>query len=271
MIPKAFITEWRQFAPWVSDAWVEQDLVISRALVELFSDPFLKENLAFRGGTALYKLHFLPSARYSEDIDLVQIRSEPIGPILDCIRTVLDPWLGVPKRKFKGGCVSLRYSFLSEDVEPFPLKLKVEVNTREHFAELGWKTETFSLTNRWFTGQTDITSFYLSELLATKLRALYQRKKGRDLFDLYFALKNGFTDIDGLLSCFNRYLDAEDNTITRAMFEKNLAEKSTMKDFREDILPLLRPDLKWNYQEALALVQSNIIQYLPGEPWKGTE
>jgi len=50
-----------------------------------------------------------------------------------------------------------------------------------------------------------------------------------------------------------------------------LAEKSTMKDFREDIIPLLRPDLKWNYQEALALVQSNIIQHLPGEPWKGTE
>lgn len=271
MIPTAFITEWRQFAPWISDAWVEQDLVISRALIELFSDPFLKENLAFRGGTALYKLHFLPSARYSEDIDLVQIKAEPIGPILDRIRTILDPWLGAPKRKFKGGCVSLRYSFLSEDIEPFPLKLKVEVNTREHFAELGWKTENFSLTNRWFTGQTDITSFYLSELLATKLRALYQRKKGRDLFDLYFALKNGFTDIDGLLSCFKRYLDAEGNTITRAMFEKNLAEKSTMKDFREDILPLLRPDLKWNYQEALTLVQSNIIQYLPGEPWKGTE
>ena len=195
MIPKAFITEWRQSAPWISDAWVEQDLVISRALVELFSDPFLKENLAFRGGTALYKLHFLPSARYSEDIDLVQIKAEPIGPILDRIRTILDPWLGVPKRKFKGNCVSLRYSFLSEGVESFPLKLKVEVNTREHFAEF--------------------------------------------------------------------------NAITRAMFEKNLAEKSIMKDFRADILPLLRPDLKWNYQEALSLVQSNIIQYLPGDPWKG--
>lgn len=72
MIPKDFITEWRAHAPWVSDRQVEQDLVISRALVELFSRPTIANALAFRGGTALYKLHLRPAARYSEDIDLVQ-------------------------------------------------------------------------------------------------------------------------------------------------------------------------------------------------------
>lgn len=72
MIPKDFITEWRAHAPWVADRQVEQDLVISRALVELFSRPTIASALAFRGGTALYKLHLRPAARYSEDIDLVQ-------------------------------------------------------------------------------------------------------------------------------------------------------------------------------------------------------
>ena len=72
MIPRAYITEWRAVAPWSQDAWVEQDLVISRALVALFSVAALAERLAFRGGTALYKLHLRPPARYSEDIDLVQ-------------------------------------------------------------------------------------------------------------------------------------------------------------------------------------------------------
>jgi hypothetical protein len=33
MIPKADILAWRQAAPWVSDAQVEQDLIISRVLV----------------------------------------------------------------------------------------------------------------------------------------------------------------------------------------------------------------------------------------------
>ena len=37
MIPRDYITEWRAHAPWVQDIQVEQDLVISRALIELFS------------------------------------------------------------------------------------------------------------------------------------------------------------------------------------------------------------------------------------------
>ena len=53
MIPQAHILEWNQQVPWQSIEQVEQDLVISRALVELFSDSFLASSLAFRGGTAL--------------------------------------------------------------------------------------------------------------------------------------------------------------------------------------------------------------------------
>jgi predicted nucleotidyltransferase component of viral defense system len=65
MIPKAFITAWRKKAPWQEDFQVEQDLLIERALMAIFSEPFLKERLAFRGGTALHKLYLAPAARYS--------------------------------------------------------------------------------------------------------------------------------------------------------------------------------------------------------------
>lgn len=41
MIPRAHVTAWRANAPWSNDAQVEQDLVLSRALVEIFSDPLL--------------------------------------------------------------------------------------------------------------------------------------------------------------------------------------------------------------------------------------
>ncbi len=63
MIPQAYITAWRAEAPWIEDFQVEQDLVISRALVEIFRHPVLAEALAFRGGTALYKLFLRPPAR----------------------------------------------------------------------------------------------------------------------------------------------------------------------------------------------------------------
>ena len=56
MISAAYIKEWRRAAPWQKNDQVEQDLIISRALVEIFNQSVLAENLAFRGGTALYKL-----------------------------------------------------------------------------------------------------------------------------------------------------------------------------------------------------------------------
>ena len=114
MIPYDFITEWRAHVPWPQDVQVAHDLIISRALIEMYGQLSIKNTLAFRGGTALYKLHLSPPPRYSEDIDLVQIRPEPIGRVLDSIRTVLDPWLGVPKRIFKEGSVSLIYRTISE-------------------------------------------------------------------------------------------------------------------------------------------------------------
>ena len=103
----------------------------SRALVAIFTVDELTERLAFRGGTALHKLHLAPAARYSEDIDLVQTRPEPIGETLDALRGALDPWLGTPGRKVSEGRVTLTYRFDSEDSPPIRLRLKVEINSRE--------------------------------------------------------------------------------------------------------------------------------------------
>jgi predicted nucleotidyltransferase component of viral defense system len=96
VIPRDYITEWRAVAPWVQDFQVEQDLVISRALVQIFSHAYLRDALAFRGGTALYKLHLRPAARSSEDIDLVQTKAEAACPTMEALRAVLDTWLPKP-------------------------------------------------------------------------------------------------------------------------------------------------------------------------------
>lgn len=268
MIPAPYITEWRASAPWSQDAWVEQDLVIGRALVEIFQDPELADSLAFRGGTALHKLHMAPAARYSEDIDLVQIRPEPIGPTLDALRAALDPWLGTPRRITKHGRVDAVYRFDSEDRPPIPLRLKLEINTREHVSELDHVTIPYRIENRWFSGAADITSFALDELLATKLRALYQRKKGRDLFDLWLALNRGLADPPRLVACFRRYMEAGGHAASRAEFEANLDEKRGDPGFRSDIEPLLRPGVDWDFDDALDAVLDRLVGLLPGEPWK---
>ena len=269
MIPRDYITAWRAEAPWVQDFQVEQDLVISRAVVEIFSHELLRDALAFRGGTALYKLHLKPAARYSEDIDLVQIGPEPEAPIIDAKRSDLDPWLGKPQRKLSEGRVTLAYRFNSEDAPPIALRLKVEINTREHFSVYGLKRVPFAVSSRWFEGRCEILSYELDELLATKLRALYQRKQGRDLFDLATALQKPGVAPDRIVAAFLQYMDHEGHKITRALFEKNIAEKLSDAEFTADIGPLLAGGFTWDIETAAPIVSSSLIERLPGDPWKG--
>lgn len=269
MIPRDYITEWRAQAPWVQDLQVEQDLVISRALVAIFTHPLLGRSLAFRGGTALYKLHLKPPARYSEDIDLVQVSAEAAGPIMDALHEVLDGWLGKPRYKQSEGRVTFFYRFESEDTPPIPLKLKVEINSREHFAVYGFTRVPFAVSSRWFEGGCEIGTYALDELLGTKLRALYQRKKGRDLFDLSVALKEPSVDPDLVINAFSEYMEHGGHKVSRAEFEKNFEAKLRDRQFTADIGALLATGYAWDIGEAAAIVSSRLISRLPGEPWKG--
>jgi len=288
VIQRAYITEWRTRAPWPTDAQVEQDLAISRAIVEIFSDPSLAGSLAFRGGTALHKLYLAPATRYSEDIDLVQVQAGPIGAIMDGLRRKLDSWLGEPRRNRSEGRMAMVYRFDSEIPPITPLRLKVEVNTREHFSVAGFKREPFSVDSRWFQGSADLKTYALEELLATKLRALYQRSKGRDLYDLAVALERfPKLDLEKTVECYQRYIEHEGNRVSRAEFEANMAGKITDPAFHEDIEPLLvvgtlqasAPDdaslqtgtAPYDSKSAYRRVHEAFITRLPGDPWRGPE
>lgn len=61
MIPELMIQEWQsKLAPWSTATMVEQDLIISRALVNLYEQPVIRNSLVFRGGTALNKIYITP-------------------------------------------------------------------------------------------------------------------------------------------------------------------------------------------------------------------
>ena len=269
MIPQAYITAWRATAPWTDDAQVEQDLVLSRALVELFASPDLAGALAVRGGTALNKLYLPAPARYSEDIDLVQVQAGAIGPVIDRIRALLGPWLGEPKRSASQGNMTLVYRFESEVPPVRMLRLKVETNTREHFAVLGLQRRPFAVNNAWFTGATEVLTYDINELLGTKLRALYQRRKGRDLFDLWLCLEQGMLRVEDVMACFSKYMQFEEHTVSRSQFERNLYEKSRDPTFLSDLSPLLAVHINYDVMAAMACVQKALLERLPGEPWAG--
>jgi len=261
MIPEVFIENWRKTVPWQMIEQIEQDLIISRALVNLYNDPHVKDALVFRGGTALNKLFINPPARYSEDIDFVQKNAYPIGQTIDIIRALLRPWLGDPKWKITQRGAKLIYKY--ESANKIPAKLKIEINTTEHFQVLPLKTVPFSINSDWFKGATDIITYEIDELMATKLRALYQRRKGRDLFDIWYAVTNELINLNQVFDIFYKYCTYNNVQISREEFIKNLEEKKNNRDFNIDMSLLLPSKLNWNFEKSYQFVLDNVISKMP--------
>ncbi|MDR2038003.1 MAG: nucleotidyl transferase AbiEii/AbiGii toxin family protein [Bacteroidales bacterium] len=261
MIPRRYIEEWKTQAPWPNDAQVEQDLVIARALVEMFSDDLLNRTLAFRGGTALHKLYLQPQSRYSEDIDLVQINSEPINPILKQIRERLS-FFGTKrtvKQHIHNNTIIYRFETSTQPI--INMRLKIEINTREHFDVLGLKQIPYKVENTWFSGECMLTGYELEELLGTKLRALYQRRKGRDLFDLYWAIAHQNVDTEKVIRCYKTYMQhSVDKPPTQKQFLANMEEKIIDKEFLEDIHIILKPGVEYDNLEAWEVVKKELIE-----------
>ena len=262
MIQRAFITQWGTVVPWSSPRLVEQDLIICRALVSIYSDPFLKEHLAFRGGTALHKLYLEPQPRYSEDIDLVQVNAEPIKETIDHLREVLS-WLGEPVVKQKKHNNTLVFRVQPTDVGAGEIHLKVEINCKEHFSVFPMVRVPFSVKNDWFSGQSEVLTYELDELVGTKVRALYQRLKGRDLFDVYTALITGKLDIERVMTAYDRYLRfVASHAPTYKEFVLNMDEKMQNLEFLGDTTVLLRPGLTFDPQAAWEKVRDDLIVLL---------
>ncbi len=274
MIPAMNIIAWGNVAPWPDQRQIEQDLIISRALVDLFSDPFLRERLRFRGGTALNKLHFPAPLRYSEDIDLVRTEASPIGDVLGRIRDVLEPWLGRAGFDQSPVAPKLRYKVPAEGGGD--IRLKIEINTREIEAYDPPLDISFRVENPWFSGEAAIPTFTPEEMLATKLRALLQRDKGRDLFDLAHALEVfGGLKTERVVECFLLYLEKSEARISRAQAEQRMFAKLNNPGFIADMRPLVTSAHaeKLTDQEikrAFTDVFRTFVVALPGDAWQKT-
>jgi predicted nucleotidyltransferase component of viral defense system len=269
VIPRAHITAWRAKTPWPLDEQVEQDLVLSRAISEIFTRPSLREALAFRGGTALHKLFFDPPGRYSEDLDLVQVAAGPIKPLLMELQEALDPWLDAPSITRAADGVKLIYRYQTTAAPVRDARVKVEINTREHFAAEGFNSAPFVIESPWYSAAMRVTTYTLEELLATKLRALYQRRKGRDLYDLWLALQQLGPNEQRVVAHMRAYLGHAGLSVSRAEYEANMAGKLMEPSFRNDVVPLLSAGADYNVDQAYESVHARLISLIPGAPWKG--
>ena len=261
MIAEPYILEWRQQFPWTAMQHVEQDLLISRCIVAIYSDPFLASRLAWRGGTALYKLYVKPQPRYSEDIDLVLINPEPMGPILDRLREVLS---FVPDQQAKGKRYNhvMKLRYLSE-IESIPCRIKVEINCNEHFTELGFHKVPFAVESSWFSGSCDVTAYQFDEMLGTKFNAVYGRKKTRDLFDMDYVFKHAQPDVEKVLRCWRRYkAELGEELPSWKEYVSNVEAKLADPSYRIGMTALLRPDVEFDPVMAWANIKPKIVDRL---------
>ena len=146
------------------------------------------------------------------------------------------------------------------------LRLKVEINCYEHFSVLGLSRVPFRVENSWFIGQAQLTTYQFEELLGTKLRALYQRKKGRDLFDLYIALQRKEVDVEKVLECYKKYMEfAVGKVPSYKQFVNNMEEKMSDPEFVGDLQALLRPGVRYDAQQAYPLIHQAFIDKMEGK------
>lgn len=266
MIPVRYITEWGTQAPWVTNKFIEQDLIICRALCSIYQDAFLAGHLAFRGGTALHKLYLQPQPRYSEDIDLVQVQAEPIRETIDHLRDALA-WLGEPVVKQKKHNNTLVFKVQPTDVEAGEIHLKVEINCKEHFCVMPLLKVPFKVESSWFTGECEVLTYELAELTGTKLRAVYQRRKGRDLFDLWKILTMvPELDKQKVMEAYERYLGFTASHLpSYKEFVMNMEEKLQDEEFLTDTDVILGPGVEYHAAEAWEKVHDELVVRLRKE------
>ncbi|MDF1487944.1 nucleotidyl transferase AbiEii/AbiGii toxin family protein [Tessaracoccus caeni] len=254
MIPADAVTAWGLTHAWRTAEQIEQDLLLSRAICEIANHPYLGDELVFRGGTAFHKLHLTEALRYSEDLDYVRSTAGGIGPVTKAL-TELGGDLGFTVRTKISAHPKVYWSTLAHN--GIPIRIKIEVNTHERSPARCVVRSRFAVDSSWWTGEADVPVFDAIEMSATKLRALYQRKKGRDLFDLWLALSRLHLDADEIIAAFPPYRPAG---YTAKVAAANLEAKRSDRAFRIDLDPLVTEwPVGYDVDAAAALVTNTVL------------
>ncbi len=237
MIPNAFITAWAARAPWPYPYQVEQDLILSRLMVEIANDELLKRELRLRGGTCLHKLHLARAWRYSEDLDYVRSTHSGIKPYVQALRRITAEVGFESVSVTQSGQMVHVVLDAEPTIQPGRIRVKIETNIAETAPHQPPITIRYRVDSPWWKGEAEIVTFELAELLGTKVRALYQRSRGRDLFDLWICLTTAAVDDEAVVAGFHHYMG--DRAFSYPELARNLAAKLADPEFRNDMNELV--------------------------------
>jgi predicted nucleotidyltransferase component of viral defense system len=264
VIARDYITQWSAGAPWPERQQIEQDLILSRLILEIAGDPLLGSELAFRGGTCLHKPHLPTAVRYSEDLDYVRGTQGGIGPYIDVLREITERvGLTEKSRELTGQMAHFICTAPAEDGGE--IRVKIEVNIAETESFLPRIARPYAVKSRWWSGRADVNTFQIEELMSTKLRALYQRRKGRDLFDLWHTLTDLRLDEELVIDGLAHYMGEE--MFSYRQLAANLTAKLDHPDFIADLNALVaEPPGGYDILVAADLVMERLGARLKNAP-----
>lgn len=236
MIPEPVLTQWRQRAPWAEDHQVAQDLLLSLLAIRVAQHPRLSSALAWRGGTALHKLHLETARRYSEDLDYVLVSQVSHATVADTLKAVVrEAGLESDRDAVSQSRVRV-WADTDVPVAGGNVRIKFEVNCADADSCMELVRVPHEVRTRVWNEEADILTYQPSELIGSKFRALAQRRKGRDLWDLWLARRELSIDDQTLAQAADHYLAHED--ITPTELRQRIAAHRRDPDFGQDVEPL---------------------------------
>ncbi|MFH0973559.1 MAG: nucleotidyl transferase AbiEii/AbiGii toxin family protein [Candidatus Micrarchaeota archaeon] len=193
----------------IPQAVIEKDYALSVVLTQL-SKSRLKEKIVFKGGTAVKKA-FFAKARFSEDLDFSVSKAEP-KEIVDELKNILED------KEIAG----IRFERLEQEKTSAGLRLALKFTgflrhpQRIRF-DFSFRTNTVlppeerELNDDYSLEKTRalVLVMPLEELLAEKIHAAFNRIAARDLYDVWFLLRNGVKANQSVIRKKFAYYDEE--------------------------------------------------------------
>ncbi len=231
----------------------EQDFRLMNLLKAIYADPFLRDRLYLKGGTAINKLYLRKTPRLSVDIDFNAIGGkEQVLEERNQVRERIEAKLKEQdinytiktKKTYELTSLKARYTPLFGGTR----YLKIEISNVERFSVL--KSRQIKLED------VKVNTYKLEELTATKLRALHSRLKGRDIYDLYF-ISNLDMDTELLRKLVIYYFHRSGKIFNPKLFFKNIQEKFRSKKYVDDVSGFVIPNIEFSMEEGVRRVISH--------------
>ena len=179
---------------------IEKDLVISIVLAIISDSPafsWCSDKLIFRGGTCIKKVFYPDETRFSEDIDLMGLNIEEAGLFMRSVNKLVGMNLGVTSFD------STEVQYSNERGLDFMLYYTSVLQQKDHISfnlSTAYPMERIQkravIVEPYLQINPSILTLGIKEILAEKTRALLQRRKPRDLFDVWFLIKNKELELD---------------------------------------------------------------------------